>query len=122
MKLVLASRSPRRAELLTAAAVAFTVRAADVDETPLDGERPADYVVRVARDKALAIPREPGEVVLAADTTVVLDSELMRHERVNFHPLVNTRTTGLASADLLKFLRATGHEPLLVSLGAGDVE
>ena len=76
MKLVLASRSPRRAELLTAAAVAFTVRAADVDETPLDGERPADYVVRVARDKALAIPRQPDEVVLAADTTVVLDSEI----------------------------------------------
>jgi len=58
----------------------------------------------------------------AGRVTVVLDSELMRHERVNFHPLVNTRTTGLASADLLKFLRATGHEPLLVSLGAGDVE
>ena len=58
----------------------------------------------------------------AGRVTVVLDSELMRHERVNFHPLVNTRTTGLASADLLKFLRAPGHEPLLVSLGAGDVE
>ena len=39
--------------------------------------------------------------------TVVLDAGMMRHERLNFHPLVNTRTTGLASADLVKFLRAT---------------
>jgi Ala-tRNA(Pro) deacylase len=48
---------------------------------------------------------------------VVLDEALMRQERLNFHPLVNTRTTGLASADLVKFLRATGHEPLVVKLG-----
>lgn len=54
----------------------------------------------------------------AARVTVVLDAAMMRHERLNFHPLVNTRTTGLASADLLKFLRATGHDPLVVSLAA----
>jgi Ala-tRNA(Pro) deacylase len=54
--------------------------------------------------------------------TVVLDTELMAHERVNFHPLVNTRTTGVSSEGLLKFLRATGHEPVLVPLGAGTVE
>jgi Ala-tRNA(Pro) deacylase len=48
--------------------------------------------------------------------TIVLDAALMAHERVNFHPLVNTKTTGLASADLIKFLRATGHEPLIVPL------
>ena len=53
--------------------------------------------------------------------TVVLDAQMMVHERLNFHPLVNTRTTGLASADLTKFLRATGHEPLIVALGQGDV-
>ena len=50
--------------------------------------------------------------------TVVLDAEMMRHDRLNFHPLVNTRTTGLASSDLTKFLRATGHDPLVVALGA----
>ena len=49
--------------------------------------------------------------------TVVLDSELMKAERVNFHPLVNTRTTGLTPADLVKFLRAVGHEPMIVPLG-----
>jgi Ala-tRNA(Pro) deacylase len=47
----------------------------------------------------------------------VLDEAMMRHGRLNFHPLVNTRTTGLASADLAKFLRATGHEPLVAALG-----
>jgi Ala-tRNA(Pro) deacylase len=53
----------------------------------------------------------------AGKVRVVLDEAMMRHERLNFHPLVNTRTTGLASADLIKFLRATGHEPLVVALG-----
>lgn len=53
----------------------------------------------------------------AGKVRVVLDEGMMRHERLNFHPLVNTRTTGLASADLIKFLRATGHEPLVVALG-----
>jgi Ala-tRNA(Pro) deacylase len=47
----------------------------------------------------------------------VLDEAMMSHERLNFHPLVNTRTTGLTSADLIKFLRATGHEPLVAALG-----
>ena len=51
--------------------------------------------------------------------TIVLDAAMMAHERLNFHPLVNTRTTGLASADLVKFLRATGHEPMIVALGTG---
>ena len=56
--------------------------------------------------------------------TIVLDKAMMRHARLNFHPLVNTRTTGLASADLMKFLRATGHEPMVVELGqdGGGVE
>jgi Ala-tRNA(Pro) deacylase len=53
----------------------------------------------------------------AGRVTVVLDAALMDESRLNFHPLVNTRTTSLASADLVKFLRATGHEPLIVALG-----
>jgi Ala-tRNA(Pro) deacylase len=54
---------------------------------------------------------------LGARVTVVLDAAMMAEERLNFHPLVNTKTTGLASADLVKFLRATGHEPLIAPLG-----
>ncbi len=53
----------------------------------------------------------------AGRVSVVLDEAMLRHERLNFHPLVNTRTTGLSSADLVRFLRATGHEPLIVALG-----
>ena len=47
---------------------------------------------------------------------------MVARERLNFHPLVNTRTTGLASADLFRFLRATGHEPTIVALGTGAEE
>ena len=56
--------------------------------------------------------------------TVVIDRGLTLHERVNFHPLVNTRTTGLASADLVRFLRATGHDPAILDLAEAkaDVE
>jgi Ala-tRNA(Pro) deacylase len=56
----------------------------------------------------------------AERVSVVLDQAMMRHARLNFHPLVNTRTTGLASEDLIKFLRATGHEPLVAALGRED--
>jgi nucleoside triphosphate pyrophosphatase len=77
MPLVLASRSPRRQEILRQAGIAFTVRAADVDETPLANEKPEDYVQRLAEVKALAVPREPGEIVLGADTTVVIDGEML---------------------------------------------
>jgi len=57
-----------------------------------------------------------------ARVTVVLDAELMAHARVNFHPLVNTRTTGLSPEGLLAFLRATGHAPLIVALRSAPVE
>jgi septum formation protein len=74
---VLASRSPRRAELLRAAGFEFSVRAAEVDETPREGEAPRDYVLRLAEEKARAVAADEGEIVLAADTTVVLGSEIM---------------------------------------------
>ena len=77
MKLVLASRSPRRAELLRAAGIEFTIRSMEVDETPREGELPRDYVLRLAREKALAVTADETEVVLAADTTVVLGAEIM---------------------------------------------
>src|SRR5580698_4363983 len=77
MKLVLASRSPRRSELLLAAGFDFTVRVADVDETPRAGENPADYVLRVAEMKARAVTSLENEIVLAADTTVVLGNAIL---------------------------------------------
>ena len=54
--------------------------------------------------------------------TVVLDADMMAHERLNFHPLINTRTTGLPSAGLVTFLKATGHDPLIVRLASEPVE
>jgi Ala-tRNA(Pro) deacylase len=49
--------------------------------------------------------------------SVILDADLMRHEKLNAHPLRNTMTTTIASSDLLKFLDATGHPPRIVELG-----
>jgi septum formation protein len=75
--MVLASQSPRRAEILRQAGIPFTVRVAPVDETPLPRENPEDYVRRLAEAKALAVPAEPEETVLGADTMVVIDRELL---------------------------------------------
>ena len=75
--LVLASRSPRRSELLRAAGIPFTVTPADVDETPLAGEDAAAYALRIAEAKAAAIAAAPGDVVLGADTVVVIDGQLL---------------------------------------------
>ncbi len=78
-KLVLASGSPRRAELLRAAGIDFTVEVADVDETPHEGEAPAAYVARLALAKAAVIAqrRGPGHRVLGADTTVVIQNQII---------------------------------------------
>ena len=80
MQLVLASASPRRAELLRTAGFAFEVRPADVDETPRPAEPPATYALRVARDKALAAAERvnrPDAWILAADTVVVVDGGIL---------------------------------------------
>jgi septum formation protein len=79
-RLVLASASPRRSELLTSAGFRFSVEVADVDESPLAGENPEAYVLRVARQKAHVVAdrcRETGGIVLAADTTVAVDGEIL---------------------------------------------
>jgi Ala-tRNA(Pro) deacylase len=49
--------------------------------------------------------------------TAILDEELMSHDIVNCHPLVNTATTSLSPADLVKFMRATGHDPVILKVG-----
>jgi septum formation protein len=75
-RVVLASASPRRRDLLANIGVQFTVREPDIDESPLDGEAPVAYVTRLASAKAAAVPATPDELVIAADTTVDLDSEI----------------------------------------------
>lgn len=80
-RVVLASGSPRRHELLAALGIDPIVWPPDVDETLQVGESPVDYVARLARAKAAAIAAQPDisatDLVLAADTTVVLDGEII---------------------------------------------
>ena len=83
--LYLASRSPRRSELLARLGVAFGLLEVDVPEARVPGEPPADYVRRVAREKAgaglLAVVGTPGAVVLGSDTEVVLGDEVFGKPR-----------------------------------------
>ncbi|WP_200841348.1 Maf family protein [Zhongshania aliphaticivorans] len=75
--IVLASGSPRRAELLLQIGVEFQIVPADIDETPKPNELAVDYVQRMAAEKAVTVARLfPDRVVLAADTSVIVDGEI----------------------------------------------
>ncbi len=76
--LVLASSSPRRLSLLAQIGIVpQRIAAPDIDEEPRPAELPRDYVLRIATEKALAVPRAPGEVVLAGDTTVAVGRRIL---------------------------------------------
>ena len=76
--LILASSSPRRAELLRQMGARFTICPASIDETPRFDERAADYVERMAREKALLVAaNQPDALILGSDTSVVLDNEIL---------------------------------------------
>ncbi|WP_323752470.1 Maf family protein [Marinobacter sp.] len=76
--LILASASPRRAELLQQIGLSFQVQPADIDETPASLETPEHYVERLAREKALCIAREhPEKLVLGSDTSVIHNEEIL---------------------------------------------
>ena len=77
MQLILASQSPRRKELLGLFHIPFAVRVADIDEAMDAGKRPFDEVARVSRLKALAVAAEPEDIVIAADTIVVLKNDVL---------------------------------------------
>ncbi len=77
-KLILASGSPRRAEILTSVGWEFTKDVADIDETEFQGEKAEDYVQRLAREKAEAVgAKYENAIVLGADTTVVIDNQII---------------------------------------------
>lgn len=77
-KLILASGSPRRSEILNSVGWEFEKIVADVDETEFAGENPADYVQRLAKTKAEAVAiHHPNTMVLGADTTVVIDEQII---------------------------------------------
>jgi septum formation protein len=76
-RLILASGSPRRRQLLSSLGVRFEVAAPDIDETPRAGEQPLAYVERLALEKAGAVAADPADVVLAADTTVAVGRRIL---------------------------------------------
>jgi septum formation protein len=98
--LILASASPRRHELLAQAGLTFEIHAAHTDESRQPNEPPANYVRRLALEKAQAIhSRFPNATILGADTTVVLDNEIMN------------KPTGLADAErMLRALCGRTHQ------------
>jgi septum formation protein len=89
-QLVLASASPRRRELLAQLGVDCIAVPADIDETPRAGEKPGDYVQRMAREKAVVVAAAYSlaeYAVLAADTTVVIDEDVLGKPRDHFDGL-----------------------------------
>jgi nucleoside triphosphate pyrophosphatase len=82
MPLILASASPRRAELLRNAGISFLIEPAHIPEQPMPNEPPLEYAKRLARDKARALfARHSDNVVLGADTIVVVDEHLLEKPR-----------------------------------------
>ena len=81
MNVILASQSPRRRELLGLLGIPFTVRVADIDETMNPGAAAYSEVARVSRMKAMAVPHEPDDLVIAADTIVVCDGRILGKPR-----------------------------------------
>jgi septum formation protein len=115
-KLILASGSPRRAEILTAVGWEYEKQVADIDETELPGEKPEDYVRRLAREKAEAVAEKfPGALVLGADTIVVIENQIVGKPK----DLADARR-------MLKMLSGHWHEVLtgvaLVKITAGNLK
>jgi septum formation protein len=98
--LILASASPRRRELLERVGFAFAVAPADVDEREQPGEPPAEYVRRIAGAKAAAV-NAPNAWVLAADTTVTIDGQIL-----------GKAATPDEAADMLRRLSGRTHQVL----------
>ena len=105
LALVLASGSPRRREILDSLRLAYTVRPVDLDETPLPAEQPEDMVLRLAAAKADAGAANEQELVLGADTAVVVDNRALgkpvdRDDGLNMLALLSGRAhrviTGVA--------------------------
>ena len=85
-RVILASQSPRRRELLALVGIQHTVRAANVDEAYTPGEEPAAHAERLAREKAAVVARdEPDAVVIGSDTIVVVDGDVLGKPRDETH-------------------------------------
>lgn len=115
-KLILASASPRRAEILKAVGWEFEKHTADIDETELPDENPADYVRRLAREKAVAVAGNyKNALILGADTIVLIENQIIGKPK----DLTDARR-------MLKMLSDNWHEVLtgiaLVKVSEGKFE
>lgn len=108
-KIILASASPRRAELLSRIGVKFTVRPVSVDEIPLDGEEPRDFALRMAKEKAERGRKGEDELVIGCDTVVVVDGTI----------LGKPRDAGEART-MLKLLSGRSHSVITAVALAGE--
>ena len=99
MNIILASASPRRKELLGLFGIPFTIRVADIDETMDNAKAPYDEVSRVSRAKAMAIPAEPSDIVIAADTIVVCEGKVLGKPR-----------SGEDAKEMLRLLSGRDHQ------------
>ncbi len=115
--LVLASASPRRRELLDRLGVQFHCQPADIDESVHAGESPEDYVMRMAREKASVVVASTGGdlPVLAADTSVVIDNDVLGKPRDHFDGLamlarLSGRTHTVMTAICLQVAGETSEE------------
>ena len=118
MRLILASASPRRAELLRAAGFTFETVVADVDEQPRAGESPSTYVRRLAAEKSAVVQTglkactTSDTIILGADTTVVIDGDILGKPRDDEE-----------SAAMLRRLSGRRHEVLTgISIRQGAYE
>jgi len=99
MKLILASGSPRRRELLKEMGYDFDIVVPDVDEDIIQGEAPSDHVLRISKKKAALVARDfPDDIVLGADTIVVLDGRIFGKPE-----------SRLAAKDMLETLSGRAH-------------
>ena len=126
--IVLASASPRRQELLRNAGIPFTVRPADINETPLANESPRDCAERLAREKALAVFRNrPREYVLGADTIVVVDDIILGKPRdaedaARMLRLLSDRTHAVITGVCLVGKKVASGQSPVVGSSAGTTE
>jgi septum formation protein len=93
LRVVLASASPRRRELLTLIGIAHEVIPSDIDESERRGEKPADHAERLAREKTIAVAHlHPDALVIGADTIVVIDDRVLGKPRTQDEAAMMLRT------------------------------
>ena len=121
-KIVLASASPRRRELLQQIGIDFRIVVADIEEEPLPDEKPGDFVSRMAREKALEVMRREGTEmpVLGADTAVILDGRILgkpvsRNDAINMLSSLSGKVHEVFSAVAVAVNETEFHQALSVT-------